>query len=202
MTGKKNGQSFLMRDKRFLVLDRLTLQWVACEACQLSSTRTNLVMYRGNPRAKLMLVGEAPGQDEDERGVPFIGKAGQKLDTLLSMAKLHTERSVCIANLLGCRPPGNRVPTPDELRACYKRFVSLVDVVKPRAFLLLGATASRLAGVTTITKQRGRVMEIEIGDSTYPAVPTFHPSYLCRKGNDRTIRMQMLQDIKTAWRLT
>jgi DNA polymerase len=153
---------------------------LGCVACPLASGRTKVVFSAGNPGAGLMLVGEAPGRDEDLAGVPFVGRSGQLLDRLLA-EELGLDRTGCyIANVVKCRPPGNRDPFPLEVETCRHFLESQVELVAPRVIVSLGNFASRtLLGVTEgVTSLRGRA---------YPyrdrvLVPTFHPAYALRGG--------------------
>ncbi len=180
-------------------------EWRDCNRCELAKTRNKIVWYRGSPSSNLMGVGEGPGSDENEVGKPFIGQAGQTLDSLFEEAGVPV-RKVFIINRIGCRPPGNRKPTVNELSACRGRLKLMMRIVKPKVLLLFGATAAELAGIKrAITRHRGSVEDVEIlidgRVRHYPAVITFHPSYLNRKGGGPEIREQMISDIQLAWRL-
>lgn len=159
---------------------------MACTRCGLSSGRTRVVFSDGPSAARLMVVGEAPGANEDASGVPFVGMAGQFLDLLLATVALSRQDSVYIANVLKCRPPGNRDPQPDEIAACSPFLLKQIDLVKPRALLAVGSFSARLLtgreGVA-LGKLRGTV-------HTYHGVPlvvTYHPAALLR--NRRWIRL-------------
>ena len=152
---------------------------LACTRCGLSGGRTQVVFSDGPPTARLMVVGEAPGANEDASGVPFVGMAGQFLDLLLATVGLSRKDSVYIANVLKCRPPGNRDPQPDEIAACSPFLLRQIDLVKPRALLAVGSFSARLLtgrdGVA-LGKLRGAV-------HTYHGVPlvvTYHPAALLR----------------------
>ncbi len=149
-----------------------------CTRCALSTTRTHVVISRGNPKAKLMLIGEGPGQQEDETGVPFVGRAGQLLDKILASVGIDKNWDIYICNVVKCRPPGNRKPTPEEMASCWPWLESQIQLVNPALVLLAGSTA--MVGVlgikTGITKMRGQW--IERGGRTY--MPVFHPSFLLR----------------------
>lgn len=196
-----------MKFSRLKTLEKLETTYRNCQRCALSESRTHLVHWRGSPEAKLCLIGEAPGAKEDEKGVPFVGAAGRLLDGLLIKAGLKPSRDVFIINTVACRPSGNRVPTFDEHKACRKRTAILIDICRPEVVMLLGATAAkRMAGVGPITSWRGNFTEMEAwtvlgGVREYPALPTFHPSYLMRKGRDPEIQAAMISDIQKAWRV-
>ncbi len=152
---------------------------LGCTRCGLSGGRTQVVFSDGPPSARLMVVGEAPGANEDASGVPFVGMAGQFLDLLLATVGLSRADSVYIANVLKCRPPGNRDPQPDEIAACSPFLLKQIDLVKPRALLAVGSFSARLLtgrdGVA-LGKLRGSV-------HTYHGVPlvvTYHPAALLR----------------------
>ena len=149
-----------------------------CHRCGLGDTRTHAVVGRGNLKAPIMVVGEAPGQNEDETGLPFVGKAGQLLEKILASVNLDTEKDVFISNINKCRPPGNRVPTTEEMEACKPYLLEQIRLVDPKIILLAGATAVK--GLTgdkrAITKIRGQWLEWD----GRLCMPIFHPSYLLR----------------------
>ena len=148
-----------------------------CTRCNLHAGRTNIVFGVGNPNANLMFVGEAPGRDEDLRGEPFVGRAGQLLTKIIEAIDLHRE-DVYIANVIKCRPPSNRNPTPEEIRTCEPFLLAQIDAIKPKVIVALGAFAVRtLLGVdVVISKVRGKVHDYR-GSKL---IPTFHPAYLLR----------------------
>jgi DNA polymerase len=149
----------------------------ACQLCRLAGTRTNVVYGVGNPAADLMFIGEAPGRDEDLKGEPFVGKAGQLLTDIIKAMQLSREQ-VYIANVIKCRPPENRNPEPDELDACRPYIRRQVELIQPRVIVTLGRFA--LAGLTekvySITAVRGQWLEYE----GVKLMPTYHPAYLLR----------------------
>ena len=150
----------------------------ACTRCKLHTLgRRQVVFGVGNPQARLMFVGEAPGEDEDKLGEPFVGRAGQLLTKIIEAMGL-TREQVYIANLIKCRPPGNRNPEPDEVETCEPFLFEQLAIVQPRVVVALGKFASQSLLRTTepITKLRGRVFDWR-GASL---VPTFHPAYLLR----------------------
>ncbi|MBL8606657.1 MAG: uracil-DNA glycosylase, partial [Myxococcales bacterium] len=162
------------------------------QACELGKTRTNTVFSRGNPAAKLCFVGEAPGADEDEQGVPFVGRAGQLLDKMIGAMGLDPETDVYVCNIIKCRPPGNRRPTPEESAACIPYLHEQLAIVEPRVIVALGNTAVQtlLATSVGITKLRG---QWKLYKGTTPVMPTSHPSYLLRPSG------QLLQAKREAW---
>jgi uracil-DNA glycosylase len=150
----------------------------ACDRCKLHRLgRTQVVFGVGNPNADLMFVGEAPGADEDEQGEPFVGRAGQLLTKIIEAIGLKRE-DVYIANVIKCRPPGNRNPEPDEVERCEPFLFRQVDAIKPKVVVALGKFAAQSLLKTTdpITRLRGRVYKYR-GASL---IPTFHPAYLLR----------------------
>lgn len=148
-----------------------------CRRCALAKGRTRLVFGVGSPEARLVFVGEGPGEEEDRRGEPFVGRAGQLLDRMLRSIGLDRER-VYIANVVKCRPPGNRTPHPDEAETCLPFLWRQLDAIRPVAVCALGAVAAqRLLDTTTpISRLRGRPSQIR-GRTVFP---TFHPAYLLR----------------------
>ncbi|NDJ15868.1 uracil-DNA glycosylase [Myxacorys almedinensis] len=170
-----------------------------CHRCDLGEYRTNAVIGRGNLSAPIMLIGEGPGQTEDETGLPFTGKSGQLLEKILASVKLTTETDVFICNIVKCRPPENRVPTTEEARACSGYLREQIRLVDPKIILLTGATAMKnLVGIKQgITKVRGQWIEQD--ERFY--MPIFHPAYLLRnpsreKGAPKWLMWQDIQAIK------
>jgi uracil-DNA glycosylase family 4 len=148
-----------------------------CQLCPLGQTRTKFVYGVGNPDADLMFVGEAPGADEDRFGEPFVGRAGKLLDQILVAMKLSREQ-VYIANILKCRPPGNRDPLPDEMNKCFPYLREQIHLVRPRLLCALGRIAGQalLQTTTPLGKLRGRWHEYE----GVPMLVTYHPAALLR----------------------
>ncbi len=148
-----------------------------CSLCSLSKQRKNIVFGAGNPQARLVLVGEAPGHEEDEKGYPFIGEAGKLLDKILLAMNLSRE-DVYICNVLKCHPPGNRDPQADEIAACEPFLKQQLALIQPELIVTLGRFAAQELLKTTkpIGKLRGQWHEYE----GIPLMPTFHPAYLLR----------------------
>jgi len=150
----------------------------ACTRCKLHTLgRTQVVFGVGNPEARLMFVGEAPGADEDEQGVPFVGRAGQLLTKIIEAIDLKRE-DVYIANVIKCRPPQNRNPEPDEVETCEPFLFQQIDAIKPRVIVALGKFGAQtlLRTQDPISRLRGRVFEYRGAK----LIPTFHPAYLLR----------------------
>ena len=159
--------------------DALTADIAACRACALCQTRTQTVPGVGLRQARWLVVGEAPGQEEDERGEPFVGRAGKLLDAMLYAVGL--DRTSCyIANILKCRPPANRNPTPDEAAACRPFLDRQIALIAPRLILAVGAVPARhlLQTEVAVGKLRGQVHRLPGTD--IPLVVTYHPAYLLR----------------------
>jgi DNA polymerase len=170
-----------------------------CCKCDLGKTRIKSVFSRGNPLAKIMLIGEAPGRHEDEQGLPFVGRAGQLLDKLLNETGISIENDIYIANTVKCRPPDNRVPTLKEKAECRIYLDAQINVVRPKLILLTGATAvsSVLKTKLSITKIRGQLFD---GPFNSKMMPIFHPSYLLRNPSSEVGKPKwlMMQDLTAA----
>lgn len=154
---------------------------LGCTACALCESRTQVVFSDGPSDARLMVVGEAPGANEDESGIPFVGAAGKYLDLLLSMVDLSREDSVYIANVLKCRPPGNRNPLPEEIETCSPILLKQIDLVRPKALLAVGSFSGKLLTgqeKSALGKIRGKVHSYH----GVPLVVTYHPAALLRNG--------------------
>jgi len=151
-----------------------------CQRCVLGQTRTRFVFGVGDPRATLMVVGEAPGADEDLQGEPFVGRAGQLLNKILE-AIHFTREQVYICNILKCRPPGNRKPQPEEIEQCLPYLRKQIQLVRPKLILCLGLTAAETLLETTesLGKLRGKVLRFE----GIPLMVTYHPAALLRNPN-------------------
>ena len=149
-----------------------------CQLCDLSKSRHKTVFGEGNPHAFLMFVGEGPGAQEDATGRPFVGRAGELLTKMIENVLEIPRSSVYIANIVKCRPPNNRVPTPEEAHTCLPYLKKQMELIGPKVVVALGATAYHyLTGDKTgITKIRGTVIDM----GSYRLIPTYHPSYLLR----------------------
>jgi uracil-DNA glycosylase family 4 len=177
-------------------LAELEREALACVACPLAASRTHVVFGTGSPHAALMLVGEAPGKDEDLRGEPFVGRSGQLLDRLVE-EELGMERAACyIANVVKCRPPDNRDPAPEEVAACRHFLDGQLAAISPRVVVSLGNFATRaLLGTSDgVTRLRGRTYRL--GDAVL--VPTYHPAFALRGGG--VVLAQMRADLVRAKR--
>lgn len=162
-------------------LQQLRTALESFDGCALRATAKNLCFYRGATQARLMIIGEAPGRDEDLEGKPFVGRAGQLLDRMLAAIGL-SEESVHITNIVYWRPPGNRTPTPQEALVCQPFLMRQIELVQPDALVLLGGAAAKhvLGATQGILRIRGKWHQVDVGGRTIPAMPTLHPAYLLR----------------------
>ena len=165
-----------------------------CKRCKLCQARTNIVFGVGDPRAKLMFVGEGPGADEDAQGEPFVGRAGQKLNDMIRAIGLE-RKDVYIANVVKCRPPKNRDPEPDEVKTCSPFLFRQIEAIQPKVIVALGSPATKTllgtkAGITTLRGRWGQFRGI-------PVMPTFHPAYLLRSYTVLN-RQAVFADLKAA----
>ena len=165
-------------------------QWIeikqavpACTACGLHKTRTQTVFGVGDENADWMLIGEAPGAEEDRLGEPFVGQAGKLLDNMLAAIGLERGENVYIANVLKCRPPGNRNPEPDEVAKCTPFLKQQIALIQPKLIIAMGRFAAQtlLASDATIASLRGKVYSYE----GVPLIVTYHPAYLLRNLPDK-----------------
>ncbi len=173
------------------------------DACPLRKTATNLCFSDGNPDAHVLVIGEAPGNDEDLQGKPFVGRSGQLLDRMLAMIGLDRRAddpaaSVLITNTIFWRPPGNRKPTEAETATCMPFVSRLVEVMRPRLILCVGATPTqRMMNLTEgILKLRGRWFDLAVGDSTIPLLATLHPAYLLRQPAQKRLAWRDLLSLR------
>ena len=178
-----------------------------CHDCILGNTRNNVVFSDGNPEtAKIVLIGEAPGETEDETGTPFVGRAGKLLNEFLAEAGISRQNDLYIINTVKCRPPENRVPTDVEKSLCEKYMTAQIDIMNPKAIVFCGATSLKSFYAdkkVQISKVRGKWFDVTINDKTYKAMAIFHPSYLLRNhsmedGSPRRLMQQDLLEIKSA----
>jgi uracil-DNA glycosylase family 4 len=172
-----------------------------CTACALSTTRTNVVFGEGAEQAKLLMIGEGPGEVEDATGRPFVGPAGQKLDEVMNSVGLRRQ-DVYITNIVKCRPPGNRVPTRAEAEACTPYLEAQIALIQPSVIVALGNTPTQwlLPDAPGITQSRGTFFSWRGGILVFPM---FHPSYLLRypskeKGSPKYLTWMDIQKVK-AW---
>jgi len=172
-----------------------------CMACPLASTRNKVVFGDGDPKSKLMFIGEGPGADEDAQGLPFVGRAGKLLTQILTAAKID-RKQVYITNIVKCRPPENRAPVPEEMIVCDQHLQAQIMLIDPALIILLGNTPARWILKTNegITKIRGKWFEWR----GLPVMPMFHPSYLLRnasskEGSPKHLTWLDIQEVKKQW---
>lgn len=172
-------------------LDELRAVLGDCQRCKLAPHRTRIVFGVGNPRARLMFVGEGPGQDEDRQGEPFVGRAGQLLTEIITKGMRLAREDVYIANVVKCRPPRNRNPEPDEVAACQPFLLRQIRLIAPEVIVALGKFAAQtlLETTTPITRLRGTWHDYH----GIRLMPTFHPAYLLRNPADKRL---VWEDIK------
>jgi uracil-DNA glycosylase family 4 len=173
------------------MLQRIRDELGACRRCRLSEKRTHLVFGQGNPDADLVFIGEAPGQEEDEAGVPFVGAAGKILTDIIVKGMKLSREDVYISNVVKCRPPGNRDPLPEEIRTCEPFLKRQLEAIRPRVIVALGKFAAQtlLKTDTPISRLRGNFHDYE----GIPLMPTFHPGYLLRNPGGKKL---VWEDIK------
>ena len=161
----------------------LKVKVAGCTDCKLCAGRTQTVFGVGDEKAQWMLVGEAPGSEEDRLGEPFVGQAGKLLDNMLAALSLDRGRNVYIANVLKCRPPGNRNPEPDEVAACSPHLLRQIELIRPKLILAMGRFAAQtlLGTDATIASLRGKVHQY----AGVPLIVTYHPAYLLRNLPDK-----------------
>jgi uracil-DNA glycosylase len=169
------------------------------DGCALKSTATRLVFADGNPQARIMLVGEAPGREEDIEGLPFVGRSGKLLDRMIAAIGLDRS-SVYIANVIPWRPPGNRTPTPQETQICLPFIQRQIELSNPDVLVTLGnpATQALLSTREGIMKTRGKWIDYDTGTRVIRALPTFHPAYLLRSPSYKRLAWQDLRAIAKA----
>ena len=186
----------------FNTLEEVSAIASMCLRCDLCKNRNNVVVFRGKPEARIMIIGEAPGLSEDQSGLPFVGKAGQLLDKILASAGLDSEKDVYVCQVIKCRPPGNRAPTAKEVEKCRPFLEAQISLVKPELILLAGTTAvlTVLKATEPISKIRGQWFEHPSGARV---MPVFHPSYLLRHdsrevGSPKWLMWQDIKEVKRA----
>ena len=183
-----------------IMLEKLKKECLNCHKCALGDTRQNIVFSDGSSKAKIMLIGEAPGADEDKSGIPFVGRAGKLLTKLIEEAGLSRKDDFYIVNTVKCRPPENRVPTDEEKKLCENFLLKQIEIIKPKVIVLCGTTSAKsfLGKKIKITQIRGNWYKIF---DNIDATVIFHPSFLLRKhseeeGSERWLTKQDLLKIK------
>ncbi len=185
--------------KNYSSLKKLNSECVECTSCNLSETRKNVVVGKGNESAQVVIIGEGPGEQEDITGLPFVGRAGKMLDTALSSVDIDPLEDCYITNIVKCRPPNNRKPSAVESEACMPWLNEQINLLKPKIIILAGSTAvqSFLGIDEPISKIRGQWIEKD----NIKYMPIFHPSYLLRnpsknKGKPKWLTWQDLKKVK------
>ena len=196
---KKNN--FELSADKAINLERLKKSILNIKNCNLKSGATNMVFSDGNPKSKIMLLGEAPGSNEDQEGLPFVGKAGTLLDKMLASINLN-RKNVYISNIINYRPPDNKRPTDEEMNR-YLPFVKKhIEIISPKILVLLGSTAMNalISNDAVISKVRGHWIEKEFGECKTSVIVTFHPAFLMRQPTQKKlawIDLKMIRDKKT-----
>ncbi len=185
--------------KNYSSLKKLNSECVECTSCNLSETRKNVVVGKGNESAQVVIIGEGPGEQEDITGLPFVGRAGKMLDTALSSVDIDPLEDCYITNIVKCRPPNNRKPSAVESEACMPWLNEQINLLKPKIIILAGSTAvqSFLGIDEPISKIRGQWIEKD----NIKYMPIFHPSYLLRnpsknEGKPKWLTWQDLKKVK------
>ena len=180
-------------------LDELKQALAKFEGCALKATAKNLVFADGNPEGRVMIVGEAPGADEDRIGLPFVGRSGQLLDRMLAAIGLSRKDDVYIANLLPWRPPGNRTPTPQEVAICLPFIQRQIQLADPDILVCIGGpSAQGLLGLTGILASRGKWLEYDTGTRRIRAMATLHPAYLLRQPLQKRLAWRDMRALRAA----
>jgi DNA polymerase len=186
------------KDEKFMKVIEETVS--VCKACQLSQTRTNVVVGEGNIHSPIVFVGEGPGEDEDLSGRPFVGRAGQLFDKILESAGF-VRKDLYITNVVKCRPPGNRIPYTEEILACSHFLMAQIAIINPQIIVTLGATALNFFINGAITESRGKFFEWK---GNIRIFPMFHPSYLLRNqskepGSPKALTWDDIRVLKKAY---
>ena len=181
-------------------LERLKKSIGAIKNCSLKSSATNIVFSDGNPKSKIMLVGEAPGSNEDQEGLPFVGRAGALLDKMLASINLN-RKNVYISNIINYRPPENRRPTDQEVNRYMPFIKKHIEIINPKILVLLGSTAMNalIGNDIVISKARGKWIDKEFGGCKTSVIITFHPAFLMRQPAQKKmawIDLKMIRDKK------
>ncbi|MCB4747980.1 MAG: uracil-DNA glycosylase [Sulfurovum sp.] len=179
-------------------LEKLKSQTLKCHLCELSKSRTHVVFGEGNPQADVMFVGEGPGVTEDSTGRPFVGRSGELLTKIIENVLFVKREEIYIANIVKCRPPNNRTPSPEEAHTCKSFLLKQIELIKPKIIITLGSTAYHyMTGDDTgITKIRGTVLK----QKGYTLVPTYHPSFLLRNPSAKKEVFEDMKKVKTLMR--
>ncbi len=192
--------SFEISDNKNDNLIRLKKSIQNIKNCSLKNSATNIVFSDGNPKAKIMIIGEAPGANEDEEGLPFVGRAGALLDKMLAAIDLDRKK-VYISNIINFRPPDNRRPTDEEIKRYLPFITKHIEIINPKILILLGSTAMNalIGNEVVISKMRGKWIERKFGNCKTSVIITFHPAFLMRQPAQKKmawIDLKMIRDKK------
>lgn len=175
-------------------LEQLKKECENCQSCELYKTKNNTVFSDGNDNAKIMLIGEAPGENEDLQGKPFVGMAGKILDRYLEKAGISRKDDLYITNIVKCRPPENRKPKTSEKKECFHFLTEQILKINPKVIILCGGTAlETFFKGKKISDVHGKVLDLNIDDKSFKSVPIFHPSPLCRVQNKEELTVKDLE---------
>ena len=194
---RKNNGKNVYSDSRLKQLDMLKGKINSIRNCDLKKNATNLVFSDGNPFAKIMIIGEGPGANEDKEGKPFVGRAGKLLDKMLEAIKLN-RKNVYISNVVNFRPPMNRKPTDDEIKRYLPFLVKHIELINPKILLLLGSTAlnALIGNEVVISKARGKWVNKKIGSANPEIIASFHPAFLMRQPDQKKYAWEDLKMIR------
>ncbi len=192
--------NFEISDNKADNLERLKKSIRNIKNCSLKSSSTNMVFSDGNPKSKIMLIGEAPGANEDKEGLPFVGRAGALLDKMLAAINLDRKK-VYISNIINYRPPDNRRPTNEEIKRYLPFITKHIEIINPKILVLLGSTATNalIGDAIVISKMRGKWIEKQFGSCKTSVIITFHPAFLMRQPAQKKmawIDLKMIRDKK------
>ena len=190
--------SFEISPNKVVDLEKLKRSIQNIKNCSLKENATNIVFSDGNPKSKIMLVGEAPGANEDEEGLPFVGRAGALLDKMLTAINLDRKK-VYISNIINYRPPENRRPTDEEIKRYLPFITKHIEIINPKILVLLGSTAMNalIGNEIVISKMRGKWIEKKFGNCKTSVIITFHPAFLMRQPLQKRmswIDLKMIRD--------
>ena len=193
-----NKDSFEISADKADNLEKLKKSIKNIKDCSLKNNATNMVFSDGNPKSKIMLIGEAPGANEDEEGLPFVGRAGALLDKMLAAIDLDRKK-VYISNIINYRPPDNRRPTDEEIKRYLPFITKHIEIINPKILVLLGSTAMNalIGNEVVISKMRGKWIEKQFGDCKTSVIITFHPAFLMRQPAQKKmawIDLKMIRD--------
>ena len=193
--------AFEISDDKAKKLEKLKKSISSIKDCEIKKNATNIVFSDGNPKAKIMLIGEGPGSNEDQEGLPFVGRAGALLDKMLASIDLN-RKSVYITNVVNYRPPDNRRPTEEEINRYLPYLKKHIEIINPKILVLLGSTAlnALVGNEVVISKARGKWIEKQFGECKTSIIVTFHPAFLMRQPAQKKmawIDLKMIREKKT-----